>query len=114
MIFPKMTLSETRIDKICQSLRAANFRQSLCRIRGEKSENSGKTKKSRGFLLCFFPACTLPQVLCQPETYCSGATVLTQAAPANDAVPERNTASSNEQKKRTPVWFATCGAADAW
>src|SRR5713101_4834038 len=71
-------------------------------------------KKSRGFLLCLFPACTLPQVLCQPETYCSGATVLTQAVPANVAAPERNTPSSNEQKKRTPVWFATCGSADAW
>src|SRR5260370_33302339 len=73
-----------------------------------------KTKKSRGFLLCLFPACTLPQVLCQLETYCSGATVLTQAVPANVAAPERNTPSSNEQKNRTPVWFATCGSADAW
>src|SRR5260370_36897469 len=81
---------------------------------GKQSLKTSHNKKSRGFLLCLFPACTLPQALCQPQTYCSAATVPTQAAPASVAVPERNTASSNEQKKRTPVWFATCGSADAW
>ncbi len=39
---------------------------------------SDKNKKSRGLLLCFFPAGTLPQVLCQNQTYCSGVCVVSQ------------------------------------
>jgi len=56
----------------------------------------GKNKKSRGFLLCFFPAGTLPQVLCQSDAYCSGVTVPSQAEIV--AEEARTTASANEQK----------------
>ena len=68
-----------------------------------------QNKRSRGFLLCFFPACTLPQVLCQSQTYCSGISVPAQlVAPA---AATRTTASWTEQKTRTPVWFTPIGDA---
>ena len=44
-----------------------------CAIFAARTQKTCTNKKSRGFLLCFFPACTLPQVLCQIQTYCSGA-----------------------------------------
>jgi len=43
-------------------------------------------KKSRGFLLCFFPACTLPQVLCQNQNYCSGVCVVSHVEIAAEAL----------------------------
>ena len=46
-------------------------------------------------LLCFFKAGTLPQVLSQIPTYCSGASVPVQVAPAGLT---RTTASATEQK----------------
>ena len=66
-------------------------------------------KRSRGFLLCFFPACTLPQVLCQSPTYCSGVSVPAQLVAS--AAASRTTASWTEQKTRTPVWFTPIGDA---
>ena len=72
-----------------------------------KKSEPGKIKKSRGFLLCFFPACTLPQVLCQIQTYCSGDSVPAQVARLAEF--ERTTASATEQNERTPDWFTLTG-----
>ena len=69
-------------------------------------------KKGRGFLLCFFPACTLPQVLCQIQTYCSGVSVPAQVAIV-PAPTLRTTASATEQKEFTPVVFRVTGFAHA-
>src|ERR1035438_491816 len=68
-------------------------------------------QKSRGFLLCFFPAGTLPQVLCQIQTYCSGVSVPAQVEAK--AVVVRTTASATEQNPRTPVVFTVTGVAQA-
>jgi len=58
-------------------------------------EECSKQKKAEDFSSAF-PACTLPQVLCQTETYCKGATVPSQVVSV--ALPTRTTASANEQK----------------
>jgi hypothetical protein len=87
--------------KLCQSQR---------NLRSEKSETRAN-KKSRGFLLCFSPACTLPQVLCQIQPYWSGVSVPAQAVSA--AALYRTTASATEQKERTPVVLAVIGDATA-
>ena len=89
-----------RNDSFCQRLLRQEVKYHLAFL---------PNKKSRGFLLCFFPACTLPQVLCQIQPYCSGFCVVSQVVIAT--VLARTTASANEQKERTPVWFGVCGVA---
>jgi hypothetical protein len=67
-------------------------------------------KKSAEQLLCFSPACTLPQVLCQIQTYCSGVSVPAQMLTEVPGI-SRTTASATEQKELTPVVFIVTGLA---
>jgi hypothetical protein len=50
--------------------------------------HSKPRKEGRGFLLCLFLACTLPQALCQTErkSYCNGLTDSVQVEVESDAV----------------------------
>jgi hypothetical protein len=74
----------------------------------ELQRSSYKQKKQGRFLSpASFQACTLPQVLCQNRTYCSGVSVPAQAERA--VLLYRTTASATEQKERTPVVFALIG-----
>ena len=76
---------------------------------GENSESERNKKQRISPLL--FPACTLPQALCQIQTYWSGDSVPAQVPRLAEF--ERTTASAIEQNERTPVWFTFTGFAHA-
>jgi hypothetical protein len=65
------------------------------------TRNLPPTRKSRGFLLCFSLACTLPRHFAKIKPYCNGVTAVVHEV--SDALPNRITASANVQKYRTPV-----------
>jgi len=73
-----------------------------------KSSFFGKNKKGA-------PDCSdAPQFLAVLQRYCNGATAPVQVARPPPLGWKRTTASSNEQKLRTPLWFREVGLASAW
>jgi hypothetical protein len=66
-------------------------------------------EKAEDFSPASFWLVPSPRHFAKLETYCNGETVAVQVAMAAELY--RTTASANEQKYRTPVWFGANGAA---
>ena len=86
------------------------------RVRGSERKNSDRNeeeaKKQRSSELAFAAPWLVPSpryFAKTAEDYDNGPVVAVQPASTDAAVVARTTASSNEQKDRTPVWLAVTG-----
>lgn len=75
-----------------------------------RERSFAQKKESRGLLLCFSGLYPPPGTLPNCQTYCRGVTVPLQVEIVAVGLT-RTTASANEQKYRTPVWFEETGVA---